>query len=57
MDDVVVCGDAATIDDGQLVGSFPELTHDQVQTDASLERVKQLAAGTYLGYHQGCWRA
>ena len=55
--DIVVCGDAANIIGGQLVGSFPELTHDQAQADTSLERIKELAAGTYLTYHQGCWRA
>ncbi|MCL2779986.1 MAG: MBL fold metallo-hydrolase [Actinomycetia bacterium] len=50
---VVVCGDAANIVDGQLVGSNPQMTHDTRDAEASLARIKSLGASGYLSYHTG----
>jgi len=50
---IIVCGDAANIKDGQLVGSNPVFTHDMGQATASLEKIKSYNPSGIVAYHGG----
>lgn len=50
---VMVCGDAANIENGTLTGSNPIYTHDMKQADESLEKIKSYNVSGYITYHSG----
>jgi len=50
---IIVCGDAVNIRDGQLVGSSPIFTHDMPQAEASFEKIKDYSAAGIVAYHGG----
>ena len=50
---IVVCGDAANIQDGYLVGSNPMHTHDAAAAERSLKRILSFDAAGYVCYHTG----
>jgi len=50
---IIVCGDAANIRDGVLVGSNPIHTHDMEMADRSLEKIKGYDLCGVVAYHTG----
>jgi len=50
---LIVCGDAANISDGQLVGANPPMTHNADDAAKSLARIKALDVSGYACYHTG----
>jgi len=51
--DILVCGDACNIKDGQLIGANPVHTFDVVQADASLTKIKSRNPSGIVAYHGG----
>ena len=50
---IIVCGDAANIDDGRLIGSNPMYTHDTAAAERSLKKILSFDATGYVCYHSG----
>ena len=50
---IIVCGDAANIADGKLVGANPVHTQDMTLADRSLEKIKGYDMKGYVTYHGG----
>ena len=50
---IVVCGDAANIQDGQLVGPAGHVTYDMDTAMKSFEAIKALKPAGYVCYHGG----
>ena len=50
---VIVCGDAANIKDGLLVGAKPDYSHDMKAAEESFKRITSLNAAGYICYHGG----
>ena len=50
---IIVCGDAANIKDGKVVGSNPIHTHDVEMADRSLEKIMGYDLGGVVAYHTG----
>lgn len=50
---IIVCGDAANIKDGQLIGSNPIHTHDMELADKSLEKIRKYDLSGIVSYHTG----
>lgn len=50
---IIVCGDAANIKDGTIVGSNPIHTHDMNMADMSLEKIKGYDLSGVVAYHTG----
>ncbi len=50
---IVVCGDAANISDGRLIGPNPQMTHDMAEGMVSFSRLTALGAAGYVCYHGG----
>ncbi|MDR2975747.1 MAG: MBL fold metallo-hydrolase [Streptococcaceae bacterium] len=50
---IMVCGDAANIVDGKLVGSNPAMTWDNEKAEASLEKIKSFDLAGVICYHTG----
>jgi len=51
--DLIVCGDAANIRDGVLVGPNPAMTHDMGEGTISFDKIKSVGARRYVTYHGG----
>jgi len=51
--DIIVCGDACNIRNGQLMGSDPVYTFDMEQAEASFEKIKSLKPMGIVAYHGG----
>ena len=51
--DLIVCGDAANIRDGVLIGPNPAMTHDMKAGTESFEKIKAVGASRYVTYHGG----
>jgi len=52
---IIVCGDAANIKDGKVVGSNPIHTHDMDLAEKSLEKIKGYDLAGVVAYHTGFW--
>jgi glyoxylase-like metal-dependent hydrolase (beta-lactamase superfamily II) len=50
---IMVCGDAANIENGKLVGANPIHTQDLALADKSLEKIKSYSVSGYVAYHTG----
>jgi len=50
---IAVCGDAANISEGRLVGANPGMTHDMGAAESSFEKIISLGASGYECYHTG----
>jgi len=50
---IIVCGDAANVREGQLVGSTPRHTFNQQQADESLQKIKKYDYAWVVTYHTG----
>jgi len=50
---IIVCGDAANVKDGGLMGSNPIHTHDMVMAEKSLEKIKEYDLSGVVAYHTG----
>ncbi|MCL1988454.1 MAG: MBL fold metallo-hydrolase [Firmicutes bacterium] len=50
---ILVCGDAANIHDGQMVGSNPIYTHNMPQAEESLAKMKSYNLNGIVAYHGG----
>jgi len=50
---IVVCGDAANISDGKLVGANSAMTHDMAAAEESFKKILELGASAYECYHTG----
>jgi len=50
---IIVCGDAANIKEGNIVGSNPIHTHDMELADKSLEKIKGYDLSGVVAYHTG----
>ena len=50
---IIVCGDAANIKDGQIVGSNPIHTHDMEQANESLNKIQGYNPSGIVAYHTG----
>lgn len=53
---ILVCGDAANIEDGALIGSNPMHTYDNDEAERSLDKMISLGAAGYISYHTGYLR-
>ena len=51
--DLIVCGDAANIRDGVLIGPNPAMTHDMEEGTISFGKLKSAGAHRYVTYHGG----
>lgn len=51
--DVVMCSDAANINDGVLTGAAPAQTHDLAVAGESFRKIVSLNAAGYVCYHSG----
>lgn len=51
--DLIVCGDAANVRDGVLVGPNPAMTHDMEAGTMSFGKIKAQGASRYVTYHGG----
>lgn len=50
---IVICGDAANIKDGVLVGAVPAQAHDLAAAEESFRKITSLNAVGYVCYHSG----
>ena len=50
---IIVCGDAANIKDGKVVGSNPVYTHDMDVANESLEKIVDYDLNGLVAYHGG----
>jgi glyoxylase-like metal-dependent hydrolase (beta-lactamase superfamily II) len=50
---IIVCGDAANVKDGQVVGSNPIHTHDLDLAEKSLSKIKSYNISGLVAYHTG----
>ena len=50
---LLICGDAANIANGQLIGSNPSMTWDMTQAEKSLQKLLDLQATGAISYHTG----
>jgi glyoxylase-like metal-dependent hydrolase (beta-lactamase superfamily II) len=50
---IIVCGDAANVKDGQVVGSNPIHTHDMDLAEKSLDKIKSYDLSGLVTYHTG----
>ena len=50
---IMICGDAANVDSGRLVGANPIHTQDLELADKSLEKIKAYDVTGYIAYHTG----
>ncbi|MCL2014975.1 MAG: MBL fold metallo-hydrolase [Defluviitaleaceae bacterium] len=50
---ILVCGDAANIHDGQMVGSNPVYTHDMPLAEKSLAKMQSYPLSGIVAYHGG----
>ena len=50
---IIVCGDAANIKNGEIVGSNPIHTHDMKQAEESLDKIKGYDLSGVVAYHTG----
>ena len=50
---IIVCGDAANISGGEIVGSNPIHTHDMNQAEESLNKIKGCNLSGIVAYHTG----
>jgi glyoxylase-like metal-dependent hydrolase (beta-lactamase superfamily II) len=50
---IIVCGDAANIENGQLVGFNPIHIYDMETAEKSLEKIKGYALNGAAAYHTG----
>jgi len=50
---IAVCGDAANINEGELVGANPGMTHDMGAAAESFKKLADLDVAGYVCYHTG----
>lgn len=50
---IVICGDAANINDGVLIGAVPAQAHDLAAAEESFHKLASLHAAGYVCYHSG----
>jgi Zn-dependent hydrolases, including glyoxylases len=50
---IVICGDAANINDGVLIGAVPAQAHDLAAAEESFKKIALLNATGYVCYHSG----
>lgn len=50
---IVICGDAANIGNGVLVGAVPAQAHDLAAAEESFKKITSLNATGYVCYHGG----
>ena len=50
---ILVCGDAANIEDGKLVGFYPIYIHDMALAEKSLEKIESHDISGIVAYHTG----
>ena len=50
---IMVCGDAANIEDGKLIGSNPIYTQNMEQANKSLDKIKSFDTSCIVTYHGG----
>ncbi|MCL2655480.1 MAG: MBL fold metallo-hydrolase, partial [Coriobacteriia bacterium] len=50
---IAVCGDAANINEGKLVGANPGMTHDMAIATESFKKLAALDVAGYVCYHTG----
>lgn len=49
----IICGDAANIAEGKMIGSNPRMTWDTAQAETSLEKIKSYHPIDIISYHTG----
>lgn len=50
---IVICGDAANINNGVLIGAVPAQAHDLAAAEESFKKITSLNATSYVCYHSG----